>query len=112
MKKILLTTILCLFALFVEAQENKFAANRSDNAVALITSQMDISDEQAEFLQQTLYNKYTSNAKKIRGKGLSEDEKKAVYRAAAKETRQKLMSKFNREEVQKIIDLERESFKK
>ncbi len=112
MKKILLSTILCLFALFVEAQENKFAANRSDNAVALITSQMDISDEQAEFLQQTLYNKYTSNAKKIRGKGLSEDEKKAVYRAAAKETRQKLMSKFNREEVQKIIDLERESFKK
>ena len=112
MKKILLTTILCLFALFSEAQENKFAANRSENAIALITSQMDISDEQAEFLQQTLYNKYTSNAKKIRGKGLSEDEKKAVYRAAAKETRQKLMSKFNREEVQKIIDLERESFKK
>jgi hypothetical protein len=112
MKKILLSTILCLFALFVEAQENKFAANRSENAVALINSQMDISDEQAEFLQQTLYNKYTSNAKKIRGKGLSEDEKKAVYRAAAKETRQKLMSKFNREEVQKIIDLERESFKK
>ena len=112
MKKILLSTILCLFDLFVEAQENKFAANRSENAVALINSQMDISDEQAEFLQQTLYNKYTSNAKKIRGKGLSEDEKKAVYRAAAKETRQKLMSKFNREEVQKIIDLERESFKK
>ena len=112
MKKILHTTILCLFALFAEAQENKFAANRSENAVALITSQMDISDEQAEFLQQTLYNKYSSNAKKIRGKGLSEDEKKAVYRAAAKETRQKLISKFNREEVQKIIDLERESFKK
>ena len=112
MKKIIVTTVLCLFALFLEAQENKFAANRSENAVALINSQMDISDEQAEFLQQTLYNKYTSNAKKIRGKGLSEDEKKAVYRAAAKETRQKLMSKFNREEVQKIIDLERESFKK
>ena len=112
MKKILLTTILFLFALFSEAQENKFAANRSQNAIALITSQMDISDEQAEFLQQTLYNKDTSNAMKIRGKGRSEDEKKAVYREAAKETRQKLMSKFNREEVQKIIDLERESFKK
>jgi hypothetical protein len=112
MKKILLTTILCLFALFAEAQENKFAANRSENAVALITSQMDISNADAEFIQQTLYNKYASNARKIRGKGLSEDEKKAVYRTAAKETRQKLMTKFNREEVQKIIDLERKSFKK
>ena len=112
MKKILFTTILCLFALFAEAQENKFAANRSENAVALITSQLEISDADAEFIQQTLYNKYASNARKIRGKGLSEDEKKAVYRTAAKETRQKLMTKFNREEVQKIIDLERKSFKK
>ena len=112
MKKILFTTILCLFALFAEAQENKFAANRSENAVALIISQMEISDAEAEFIQQTLYNKYASNARKIRGKGLSEDEKKAVYRTAAKETRQKLMTKFNREEVQKIIDLERKSFKK
>ena len=59
-----------------------------------------------------LYNKYASNAKKIKGNGLSEDEKKAVYRAAAKETRQRLMTKFNKEEVQKIINLERESFKK
>lgn len=112
MKKILITTALCLFALFAEAQENKFAANRSENAVALITSQMEISDADAEFIQQILYNKYASNARKIRSKGLSEDEKKAVYRTAAKETRQKLMTKFNREEVQKIIDLERKSFKK
>jgi hypothetical protein len=73
---------------------------------------MDISDSDAEFLQQELYNKYASNAKKIKGNGLSEDEKKAVYRAAAKETRQRLMTKFNKEEVQKIINLERESFKK
>ena len=103
MKKILFTTVLCLFALFVQARENKFAANRAENAVALISAQMDISDSDAEFLQQELYNKYASNAKKIKGNGLSEDEKKAVYRAAAKETRQRLMSKFNKEDVQKII---------
>lgn len=112
MKKIIITTLLCLFTLFLEAQENKFAANRAENAVALISAQMDISDSDAEFLQQELYNKYASNAKKIKGNGLSEDEKRAVYRAAAKETRQRLMTKFNKEEVQKIINLERESFKK
>jgi len=112
MKKIIVTTVLCLFALFLEAQENKFAANRSENAVALISSQMEISDADAEFLQQTLYNKYASNAKKIKGNGLSEEEKRAIYRSAAKETRQKMMTKFSNEDVQKIIDLERESFKK
>ena len=112
MKKIIVTTVLCVFALFLEAQENKFAANRSENAVALISSPMEISDADAEFLQQTLYNKYASNAKKIKGKVLSEDDKRAIYRSAAKETRQRLMTKFNKEEVQKIINLERESFKK
>jgi len=112
MKKIILTTALCLFTFVMEAQENKFAANRSENAVALISSQMEISDADAEFLQQTLYNKYASNAKKIKGKGLSEEEKRAIYRSAAKETRQKMMTKFSNEEVQKIIDLERESFNK
>ena len=112
MKKIIITTVLCLFAFIAEAQENKFAANRSENAVALISSQMEISDADAEFLQQTLYNKYASNAKKIKGKVLSEDDKRAIYRSAAKETRQRLMTKFNKEEVQKIINLERESFKK
>ena len=112
MKKIVINIVFCLFALIVGAQENKFAANRAENALALISSQMDISDSDAEFLQQELYNKYASNAKKIKGNGLSEDEKKAVYRTAAKETRQKLMTKLNKEEVQKIINLERESFKK
>ena len=112
MKKIILTTALCLFTFVMEAQENKIAANRSENAVALISSQMEISDADAEFLQQTLYNKYSSNAKKIKGKGLSEEEKRAIYRSAAKETRQKMMTKFSNEEVQKIIDLERESFNK
>jgi hypothetical protein len=112
MKKIIITTALCLFAFVLQAQENKFAANRSENAVALISSQMDISDLEAEFLQQTLYNKYASNAKKIKGKVLSEDDKRAIYRSAAKETRKKMMTKFSNEDVQKIIDLERESFKK
>ena len=52
------------------------------------------------------------NGKKIKGNGLSEEEKRAIYRSAAKETRQKMMTKFSNEDVQKIIDLERESFKK
>ena len=76
MKKIIITTVLCLFAFIAEAQENKFAANRSENAVALISSQMDISDANAEFLQQTLYNKYATNAKKLKEWGFLKMKKK------------------------------------
>ena len=112
MKKIILVSIMAFFITFTEAQENKFAANRADNAVSLITENMQISDSDIAFLRETLYNKYASNASKIRGKNLTEDEKKQVYRSAFTETRNKLMNVFTNEEVKKIIKLEKDSFKK
>ena len=112
MKKIILVYIMAFFVNFTQAQENKFAANRADNAVSLITKNMQISDSDITFLRETLYNKYASNASKIRGKNLTEAEKKQVYRSAFTETRKKLMKVFTNDEVKKIVKLEKESFKK
>jgi len=112
MKKIILVFIMAFFVTFTHAQENKFAADRADNAVSLITENMQISDSDIVFLRETLYNKYASNASKIRGKNLTEDEKKQIYRSAFTETRKKLMNVFTNDEVKKIIKLEKESFKK
>ena len=112
MKKIILVYIMVFFVNFTQAQENKFAANRADNAVTLITENMQLSDSDIAFLRETLYNKYASNASKIRGKNLTEDEKKQVYRSAFTETRKKLMKVFTNDEVKKIVKLEKESFKK
>ena len=58
MKKIILVFIIAFFVTFTQAQENKFAANRADNAVSLITKNMQISDSDITFLRETLYNKY------------------------------------------------------
>ena len=104
--------MMAFFVNFTQAQENKFAANRADNAISLISENMQISDSDIDFLRETLYNKYTSNASKIRGKNLTEDEKKQIYRSAFTETRKKLMKVFTNDEVKKIIKLEKESFKK
>jgi hypothetical protein len=112
MKKIILISIFAFFITFTQAQENKFAANRAENAVSLITKNMQISNSNITFLRETLYNKYASNASKIRGKNLTEDEKKQVYRSAFMETRKKLMKVFTNDEVKKIVKLEKESFKK
>ena len=48
---------------------------------------------------------------KLGGKDLTQEEKKSIYRAAYKETRQKLMSVFSNDQVNMITRLERESFK-
>ena len=111
MKKINFTFLFIILSFIAEAQENKFAAKRAANAIEYIGSKMDLSESNKEFLKETLYNKYSKNASKIRGKNLSEDEKKSIYRAAFKETRQKLMSVFSNDQVNMIIRLERESFK-
>ena len=112
MKKIILVFIMAFFATFTQAQENKFASDRAENAVSLIMKNMQISDSDIVFLKETLYNKYASNASKIRGKNLTEDEKKQVYRSAFMETRKKLTKVFTNDEIKKIIKLEKESFKK
>ena len=112
MKKIITICVLAFFTSFTQAQQNKFAADRAENAVSLIKANMDISDSDIVFLKETLYNKYASNASKIRGKNLSEDEKKQVYRSAFTETRKKLMKVFTNDQVKQIIKLEKESFQK
>ena len=112
MKKIIIVCILAFFVTFTQAQKNKFAADRAENAVSLIKANMEISDSDIVFLKETLYNKYASNALKIRGKNLTEEEKKQVYRSAFKDTRKKLMEVFTNDQVKKIIKLEKESFQK
>ncbi len=112
MKNIILVCFMAFFVTFTQAQKNKFAENRAENAVSLIKANMEISDSDIVFLKETLYNKYASNALKIRGKNLTEEEKKQVYRSAFKDTRKKLMEVFTNDQVKKIIKLEKESFQK
>ena len=85
---------------------------RAAKAVAFISSEMDFTDAQAQFIEETLYRKYAGNGLKIRGKGLSNEEKKDVYRTAASATRKLLRQEFSKGEVLSIIKLERQSFKK
>ena len=55
MKKIILTCLLFVLTLSIQAQENKYAAKRAANAVSFITSNMEISESNATFLEKTLY---------------------------------------------------------
>ena len=112
MKNIILVCFMAFFVTFTQAQKNKYAANRAENAVSLIKANMEISDSDVVFLKETLYNKYASNALKIRGKNLTEEEKRQVYRSAFKETRKKLMKVFTNDQVKQIIKLEKQSFQK
>ena len=68
---------------------------------------MKLSDKNLTFLQNTLYNKYETNANKTRGKNLNQEQKRLIYRATYAETRKKLLSNFTTKEVLEISKLER-----
>ena len=112
MKKVLYIFTFLLTFSHVNAQENKFAAKRAAKAVAFISSEMDFTDAQAQFIEETLYTKYAGNSLKIKGKALSNKEKKDIYRKATSATRKLLRKEFSKGEVLSIIKLERQSFKK
>jgi hypothetical protein len=112
MKKVLFIFTFLLAFSYMNAQENKFATKRAAKAVAFILSEMDFTDAQAQFIEETLYSKYAKNGHKIKGKGLSNKEKKVIYRKAASATRKLLRQEFSKGEVLAIIKLERQSFKK
>jgi hypothetical protein len=54
MKNIILVCFMAFFVTFTQAQKNKYAANRAENAVSLIKANMEISDSDVVFLKETL----------------------------------------------------------
>ena len=92
-------------------RKNKYAQNRANVVSEFITKQMSLSNSKSTFLNETLYNKYASNAEKTRGKGLSNEEKGVIYKATFNATRKILMQKFSTIEISEINKLERKKQK-
>lgn len=87
--------------------KNKYAQKRANTITEFIASQMTFPEQKVIFLNKTLYQKYASNAKKTRGKNLSQDEKKVIYKATFSATRKKLLEEFTNIQVTEISKLER-----
>lgn len=106
LKTISITFLLFCFTINIQAQEKKSnAQKRAVENSEFITSKMDLSAEQATFLQNVLLEKYESNSKKIKGQNLSQEEKKAIYKQSHKDTNAKLSEKFSKEEINQINEL-------
>jgi len=68
---------------------------------------MKLTDERSQFLLETLTEKYTNNISKIKGKNLSQEEKRKVYKATFLKTKNKLLTKFSKSEFAQINKLEK-----
>jgi len=77
-----------------------------------IIKTMKLSNIKAQFLLETLSEKYTNNISKTRGKNFSQEEKREIYKATFLETKNKLLIKFTKSEFDQINKLEQSKRKK
>ena len=88
----------------------KIPANILKKATAAseyIASELNFDENQKKNIFTILSEKYHSNRKKIRGKDLSSEEKREIYKASFNETKNNLSKKFTMKEVNMINKLHR-----
>ena len=112
MKKLILILFVGSLSLISNAQENGIAANRASNAVKMISNQLEMSADEAKFLEETLYNKYITNSQRIAGNNLTTEEVKTKYRKNQAETMKVLLAECTKEEIRMITKFGRASFKR
>lgn len=107
MKKIIL--ILFLGSSFVSFAQKIPAqiAKKATAASEYIATELNFDENQKQDIFTILSEKYNSNRKKIRGKDLSSEEKREIYKASFIETKNNLLEKFTMKEVNMINKLHR-----
>ena len=90
------------------APNNKWANERSKVISRYIASEMLMNKNQAQFLQEILYDKYARNNELTLSKDLSKDEIEAIYRETYSIISKQLMSKFTKKQFDRISELEKE----
>ena len=94
--------LLLLFSFNSNAQNNyqiKKATTFSEHAA----TQLELSDEDQKFIYDTYIAKFMDDRENIFGKGLSNDEKKAIYKASSKKLRQSMKVRFDQSTTAAIM---------
>lgn len=112
MKKI--TTILLLLTLtFSFAQKpNKFHIERATMLANYVADNIELGEDDKQFVYNVMLDRGVNATKQIRGKNLSQEDKKAIYRAEYKNAATKLKDKFGNKKGSKIMALSNEARKK
>ena len=98
------------FSVSTSISKTSIPANILKKATAAseyIASELNFDENQKKDIFTILSEKYDSNRKKIRGKDLSGEEKREIYKASFIETKNNLSEKFTMKEVNMINKLHR-----
>ena len=98
--KIFFVLLLCSFNSFAQ---NNYQTKRATSFSEHVTNQLKLTKEDQKFLYDTFINKFIKQQEKIKGKDLSDEEKKQVYKASRKELVKTLNGRFDSEKTKAIM---------
>jgi len=98
--KIFFVPLLCSFNSFAQ---NNYQTKRATSFSEYAAKQVELSQEDQKFLYDTFIAKFVKQQEKIKGKDLSDEEKKQVYKASRKELVKTLNGRFDSEKTKAIL---------
>ena len=98
--KILFVLLLCSFNSFAQ---NNYQTKRATSFSEYAAKQLELSKEDQKFLYDTFIAKFVKQQEKIKGKDLSDEEKKQVYKESRKELIKTLNGRFDSEKTKAIL---------
>ena len=112
MKKI--TTIILLLTLTysIAQKPNKFHIERANMLTNYIADNIELGEDDKQFIYNVMLDRGVNATNQIKGKNLSQEDKKAIYRAEYKNAATKLKDKFGNKKGNKIMALSNEARKK
>jgi|LGVF01.1.fsa_nt_gb hypothetical protein len=108
MKKVILFILLFGILTNVNAQKQSRAAKKATAQTDYVAQKMKFNDAQKLFLHNVLLERYESVAKQIKGKDLSKEEKKSIYKKTNTVMTERLTAEFSKDEIKHIKALLKE----
>ena len=105
MKKLFLILFLALPIVGLAQTANKYQVDRAKLFSDYVSKNMELTGDDTAFVQQVFLDRVVNASKKIKGKGLSQEQKREVYTQEYTNAKNKLTDRFGKKMANKVMSL-------
>jgi len=105
MKKLFLILILALPIVGLAQTANKYQVDRAKLFSDYVSKNMELTDDDTAFIHQVFLDRVVNASKKIKGKGLSQEQKREIYTEEYANAKNKLTDRFGKKMANKVMSL-------
>tara|TARA_X000000950_G_scaffold44424_1_gene50254 strand:+ start:2203 stop:2571 length:369 start_codon:yes stop_codon:yes gene_type:complete len=105
MKKLFLILFLALPIVGLAQTANKYQVDRAKLFSDYVAKNMELTEDDTAFIHQVFLDRVVNASKKIKGKGLSQEQKREIYTEEYANAKNKLTDRFGKKMANKVMSL-------